>query len=504
MGRHAPESFDLQSQRVGFLHVPSATDLSPVTSDNATPVSDANRPPLARIRDDGQTASPAASPANPVHRFKYKGQSWTIRKRGPAADLPWYLVFERNKVRFSHSLGTANAALAVAEAKLRIDLHHAGRLADLRRAMVRPSDRSCSTVGEVLAKLPLLGIEASAKVRTQYAWSLRWVLTRALSITDPHIDALPLSKLNSDTGAAFFAWLRQESARHESQADANRIRFSARQIFNFTKALFSPRAVAEMTRLGLVIPDMTGWRRSAITAGIKVPRASGFQCPDRATVSKTYVEWIRIARTPGYCVPDRFGRLKPLNETARRNLFIAIGLELSCGLRKGEVKKARWRWFQRDAATGNARLCEYDVNVKAKTGNIRVRPLNPFWRVLNFHVDRNNWRGEPDDLVLEVRNKVRGEHGGLKFYHGGHCDADVMPFVNVGAWLRMLGWETRKTNHALRDLGASLVTTRYGLHQAKLWCRHSKLDTTERHYNSHVRDEDDFDTKRVAWLRWAR
>jgi integrase len=67
-----------------------------------------------------------------------------------------------------------------------------------------------------------------------------------------------------------------------------------------------------------------------------------------------------------------------------------------------------------------------------------------------------------------------------------------------------LGWTTQKINHALRDLVASKLTMKYGLDAARDWCRHSQQATTEKHYNRFRRRSEQLDTKKLAWLKWAK
>jgi integrase len=54
--------------------------------------------------------------------------------------------------------------------------------------------------------------------------------------------------------------------------------------------------------------------------------------------------------------------------------------------------------------------------------------------------------------------------------------------------LRKLGWETRKTNHALRAYSGSQVAIKYGIYDAQAWLRHSTVKVTEDSYSQYVKD----------------
>jgi len=56
-------------------------------------------------------------------------------------------------------------------------------------------------------------------------------------------------------------------------------------------------------------------------------------------------------------------------------------------------------------------------------------------------------------------------------------------FRGIGSWLRKLGWETRKTNHALRAYSGSQVAMKYGIYDAQAWLRHSTVKVTEDSYS---------------------
>lgn len=484
-------------------------------SDKIIPLNGADTHPLHPNSQTSAPASPTASRRRavlPSERFKYRGRTWRIFKRKLDPDASWQLYFEASGRRHPFSLGTSSKTHAVAEAKLKIDLHFEQRESDLRRSMQRPGDRKYSTIGEILRALPQLPIEAEEKTRNYYATALRDVLRVALDLDKAGAaDKLPASVLSKETARAYFDKVTSSAAQLPDQATRNRYLRTACTYYENARALFAPRPLESMREtLGLRLPDMTSWRQGKKLYGPKkLDAASEFHAPADDVIRRTLVEWVKLGNIrdyPEYRIPgcDR-AHGDPLSPIDRRNMFIAIGYELSCGFRKGEVIKAQWEWSQ--AEHGMPVVKNYRVDVKNRSGRIEVTPLDPFWHVLNFWVDRNGWRGSPGDYVLTAREKIPGQHPvhvGLRFSDGGKCDRYYWPFWLVGKWLRWLGWTTQKTNHALRDYSASLITMRYDLGAAKQWCRHSTIVTTEQHYNRFVTLAKRVNAKKLAWIRWAR
>lgn len=501
----------------------NANAAAPAISDNIIPLPDRQTSADVGIGEPNKTAaptaartpdiSPAGKPGLPVERFKYRGRAWSIRKRRDDPDANWQLYFEDRGRRYPFSLGTASKQLAITEAKLKIDLHFDGRTEALRQSMQRPGN-ACSTFADVFAIALQLDIDARTDTaRKNYIWGTRYVIAHALELRTPaDVDALSTSVLTAETAEKFFARARAHERKIAGQAKANTFRRTCNQAFCFCCALFAPRATRSMKRdFKLTVPEtIAAFRACQETDRFNVPTAT-FQRPAPAVLRSTLTEWLRIARTPGYPIPGgahmscRPREIAPLSDIARRNMFIAIGLMLAFGLRKAEVKKVRWNWFQ--TVDGMPMLRCQDVDVKGGTNEINIVALDPFYRILMRTIARNNWRGSPNEYCLIERPKVQGAHPtltGLKFAYGGHTDRTYWPAMDVSHWLRSLGWETQKTNHALRDYSASLITMRYGLDAASRWCRHKNRATTESHYNGFVELGKMANPKLLAWIRWAK
>jgi integrase len=182
-----------------------------------------------------------------------------------------------------------------------------------------------------------------------------------------------------------------------------------------------------------------------------------------------------------------------------RNLFLAIGLELAFGLRIGEVAQARWSWLtvQQGYPTLDGR-----ARVKNNSGLVQVRALDPFYKTfINVALERNWVQRTPSGSFAPIGGEGQDEGADYIITGSAAFRADGN-FRAVSDWLRSLGWETRKTNHALRAYAGSQVAMRYGIYEAQVFLRHSSVKVTEDHYSHFVRK---FKPANVEELpaRWA-
>lgn len=76
-------------------------------------------------------------------------------------------------------------------------------------------------------------------------------------------------------------------------------------------------------------------------------------------------------------------------------------------------------------------------------------------------------------------------------------------FRAVSAWLRGLGWETMKTNHALRAYAGSQVAMKYGIYEAQIFLRHSTVKVTEQNYSHFVSKFKPANLDQIP-ARWAK
>lgn len=368
---------------------------------------------------------------------------------------------------------------------------------------------------------------ASSASRAHYEYCTLWVLRIALGARlcepqPPEITGLPATILSKSTAEKFFAVIEHRAAELPDQAARARYLRSAYSMHSNAVNLVSARACEAIRRQSP--PDFRDWREGRKLFGRPLPAAPRAPLPSDAIIRCTLSAWVDLARQGA--MPSPASSLSSLH---RRNLFIAVGLQLACGLRAGETAQARWGWWQ--AENKRPLLATSEVRVKNQTGALEVVPVDPFWRVLNFWVDRHGWRGAPDAYCLATRTSETVKQGNLTFrratenaergarnaeledvcsalrvpHSAFECvtDRTYWPARHVSEWLRALGWRTQKTNHALRDYSASLITMRFGLGCAKDWCRHSQQKTTERSYNRFVSGPRRSSPETLRWVKWA-
>jgi integrase len=167
-----------------------------------------------------------------------------------------------------------------------------------------------------------------------------------------------------------------------------------------------------------------------------------------------------------------------------RNMFLAIGYELAYGMRKAEIGQARWNWC---VVKEGAPAIDGHCDVKAGSGHVETKALDPFWKIMQARIAKEGWRGEPGDYVLTGHETERTEWA----------------FNRVSAWMKQLGWETQKTNHALRAYAGSQVAMRYGIYSASGFLRHSSIKVTEQAY-THFVQMHKVDKPELLPAKWAQ
>ena len=241
------------------------------------------------------------------------------------------------------------------------------------------------------------------------------------------------------------AWTRDAQARAAGQPDqegSNRVLRSANSILRQALALFAPRYVGHMRDAGLVVPDLTEFRAEAQQQRFRGTAKRNWHPPSQEVIDRTLAAWRASADTD-------------------RNRYVAIWLELSCGLRKGEISQARWSWVREHELAGSA-------NVKNRTGQVRVQPLEPYWT----------------EGIRTALPELFGPQCADGLLIGGtDTERNEGVFRRVSALLRDCGWESRTTNHALRALAGCWVTRERGIYGAQQFLRHSSVTVTEQHYS---------------------
>lgn len=410
--------------------------------------------------------SPAPYPASPRLWFSYRARRWRIYKRTTGGN--WFLTFWHRGRRYNESLLNTAQKTAIATAKLKIDLVLDGFDQETRDLLARTRQRGkvaapCSTVGELLA----VHERASLGLETATASDYRNVLIRFLErLENGPAERLPLTVLNPSLVQRYAAGVESDAGKQPNSLASARIRRGGQRVLHKVQCCFSVSARNTYTTAGLHVPDLAPFfaaLRAAMSSLLK--HAKAFEGPPAdASIQSMLDQWPQLPR----------------------NEFLAVGLALACGLRKGEISRAKWAWL--GSKGGVPWLLAEDVRVKNRTGRISLRPLDPFWRSLNDRISKENWRGLPDDYVLCGTQSERTDH----------------VFRRVAAWLHGLGWRTFFGLHALRAYAGGQVWLKWSPAQASAWLRHSSLQVTQDHYTYLQNEKELFQLERIINIDWAK
>lgn len=368
--------------------------------------------------------------------FTHRGRRYRLATRAETPGAAWYLEYQQHGERVRRSLETPIKSAAVAKAKVWLDAREAGSL-DAARALLGGGRATTSTVQQMIdwAERTILGCSENTKRRNLNCFRL--ILRR--TVGDGYA-ARPLAEVL--TPATVRAWTRDAQSRSAAQTEqeaANRVLRSANSIMRQAVSLLAPRVVGHMRDGGLVLPPLDEFRAEVENQRFRAVAVREWRPPGQDVIDRTLAAW-RVSA----------GR--------DRNLYVAVWLMLSCGLRIGEIAQAKGAWCTPRELVGAA-------HVKNHTGQIRVTPLEPYWsegyRELNGLIALGH-----EHLLLEGTDTERRE--GV--------------FRRISAMLRDCGWESTKTNHALRALAGCWVARERGIYGAQQFLRHSSVTITEQHY----------------------
>jgi integrase len=215
------------------------------------------------------------------------------------------------------------------------------------------------------------------------------------------------------------------------QGNAASLRRSANSQWVKAKSIFTPRCLAHYRDKELYHANLDDFVRAGELAKFtRIPKLS-YNPPLEDIINKTLEEWAKLED---------------------RNLYLAIGHELAFGLRIGEVAQARWGWHTTRAGYPviDSTAVKEGVTVKAGSGIIQVRALDPWYTTMRRQIELQDWRTDAKDLIITGADTYR---------------TDAL-FRAVSEWMRARGWHTRKTNHALRAYAGGQVAMVYGIYDA--------------------------------------
>ncbi len=400
-------------------------------------------------------------------------------------DRPFHFKFEFRGQQYPRCLDTNDAKLALtyARAKYKEITEAAIRGEHQRISATKTRQAVAATLGELLDSYADAPVDAVEFTRTGNVNALLNILmrvhcpeTRANGVTgrgiplpgDPRAAAKLRLKatrypdlLTPETAARYFALVsKQEYPTQTAQLSAKR---TANSMWLCASSVLAPKALAYYKTLGQYHDCLPAFLEAGqLNRFSKLPKVQ-YNQPSETLIASTLAAW-------------------ELSED--RNLFLAIGHELAFGLRVGEVGQARWNWW---TSRHNYPVLDGEAHVKNHTGLIQVRGLDPWFTILRTRALAKGWMpATPNDAFI-----IAGSD---------HYRADGIE-RQVSAWMRSQGWQTQKTNHALRAYAGSQLAMKYGIYEAQTWLRHSSVKVTESHYAHFVRKfkPDDLDKLPARW-----
>ncbi|MDE2100134.1 MAG: HNH endonuclease [Patescibacteria group bacterium] len=381
----------------------------------------------------------------PTETFKAFSRKWRIFKRTNAATGSWYFLVERAGRRALISLKTPSLPTAIAKAKLLVESLVQDKFDEMRALVGERNDyaRHYCDVETYLALYENTPTgENSPRSRHHFVLAFRRLLAR---VTKPPRAMDQLSDL--------FKQARELANRAievaPDNASARRIKRSFSSEVANAASVISERAVFVL-KDKLTLPDFKELRQ-LIKHQIRFPApkktVAEYNPPSASILEATVTGWLDLPR----------------------NEFLAIGLALSTGMRRGEMRgvydslnglwhsAADWNWFQ---AHNGYLWADGAGSFKDGTAMLRTQILDPFWTLMIERVQREGWPRE--GLIIT----------------GNRSEFDK----NVSKFMKSIGWETRLHLHALRAWAGSLVFMKYGEAAACAFCRHADPQVTRESY----------------------
>ena len=373
-------------------------------------------------------------------------------------ERPYYFRFQYRGARYTRSLETPAAVEAHKRAKAKyaeiVAAVSAGAYKRLDATRLRTAESA--TLEELYAAYRTGPAEASAESRRLNINALKQIAGGAATVRD----------LTPALIRAWFNAVTTKTLAEKQQEPAASLKRSANSRWAQARSLFTPKCLAWYRDQEVIASD-TGliiFRDAGELAQFtRIPKIS-YNPPSETIIAATLDAWAKLTD---------------------RDLFLAIGHALTFGLRLHEMSQAKWNWHTQ---RNDYPVLDGRAIVKNGSGLIQVRALDPFWTTMKTIATKNDWwpKHETDDAIL---------HGTATYCTDGL-------FRAVSDWLRALGWQTMKTNHALRAYAGSQIAMRYGIYEAQIWLRHSTVKVTEQNYAHFVQKFKPSDLTTIP-AKWA-
>lgn len=347
----------------------------------------------------------------------------------------WYCKFIVDGQTYSKSLGTVPSTEANKRA-----VAWKRAVENARWDLIKNPVRDCPSIAEYLAWYETATLDVQHTSRLNNMRCLRRILRAADLKESAKLEALDESVFNSYRNASLAAV--QDS---DQLAVASRKR-GTNSVTHQAVSIFADETIQAAQDAGMHVPaeHLRALKASLKTRKFKRGTKTEYNPPSDAKIAAALAAW-EASEDP--------------------TIFLTMGLELAFGLRANEVAQAKWEWL---TVREGVPCISGKLKVKAGTGLLVVRALDPFWTTFQTKAKASGWWKDSGPIV----------EGPTGFND---------PSAKVGRLLRSCGWETRLTNHALRAYSGSLVAMRYGIYAAQTWLRHSSVTTTEGHYSHFVK-----------------
>lgn len=407
----------------------------------------------------------------------------------PAAS--YYFKFEYRGTAYTRKLETNLVAEAQRRARLRFkEITEAIQREDyptLERTKLRAT--TTAKISALLAAYQTAPVDAKAQTRTTNINALKQLLRLGTNITEPTVtnpasagstglgsgstgpasgsgstgpESGSITLINSDLARSWFTAKTAEAQAEPDQAKAASLKRSANSRFIQAASLFTPRALDTYQAAGCWHRHFEDFVKIGLMLRFTRVNNPQYNPPGDETIRATLADWEKLTD---------------------RDLFLAIGHELAFGLRKQEMAQARWSWW---TVREGYPVLDGRANVKSGTGLVQVRALDPWYNIMRARILVEGWHPALGTNLADptVTNPATAEDLIIQGTETYRTD-DL--FRKVSEFLRAHGWETQKTNHALRAYAGSQVAMRYTIYEAQTWLRHSTVTVTEQNYSHFIR-----------------
>lgn len=378
--------------------------------------------------------------SNQFRLFKRGADHKTVKPEDAPKDQPFYFRFTYRGKAYTRCLETNDATDAQRRAKVQYaEITGAVSTANYQRLdSTKQRSSEAGTLAQICEAYLTGPSEAGATTRDQNVNAIKQLAAGAV-------------KVNDLTPALARRWFETAQGKVLAQDDQNAaasLKRSANSRWAQAKSLFTARCLAHYQDNELITnPDaLEAFVKAGDNARFNRIPKQNYNPPSDKVIAATLAAWEKLGD---------------------RDLFLAIGHELAFGLRLGEFAQAEWDWH---TTRNDYPVIDSAARVKNGTGLIQVRGLDPYYTILMSRIAAEGW--QPADGGRIITGTVT------------YCTDDL--FRAVSAWMRGLGWETMKTNHALRAYAGSQIAMKYGIYEAQMFLRHSSVKVTENSYSHFV------------------